>query len=74
MFCTWYKLWRNKRLANKYGWKPDWFGAWNFDEELIKRIKLFQRAQKLPATGICNKKTYRLILLKILKDISKRKY
>jgi len=74
MFYTWYKLWRNRRSANKYGWKVHWFGAWNFDKELIERVKSFQKMEGLLDTGICNKKTYQHALLKILKGISRRKH
>lgn len=74
MFFTWYKLWRNKRSAEKYGWKPHWFGAVRFDDELVKRIERFQTMKRLPSTGVCDKKTYRHMLLRVLKNISKRKY
>jgi murein L,D-transpeptidase YcbB/YkuD len=74
MFCAWYKIWRNKRSAKRYGWKPLWFGSWEYNRELVARIRLFQNMNGLAPTGICDKKTYKLILLKVLKGISKRKH
>jgi len=64
----------NKRLSKKYGWQPIWFLRKRFDKVLIKRIKAFQRKNKLFPSGICGKKTYRLVLLKVLLGIKQRKH
>ena len=59
----------NKRSAKKYGWELHWFGASAFDATLIKKIKAFQEENYLYGTGICDRITYRRLLLKILMDI-----
>jgi len=63
----------NKRLSKKYGWHPCWFTAFGFNKNLIKKIKLFQKKFGLLPSGLCGKKTYRLVLLKVLLDIKRRK-
>jgi|TARA_R110000824_G_scaffold383235_1_gene576735 murein L,D-transpeptidase YcbB/YkuD len=63
----------NKRYSEKYGWKPNWFYAYDFDEVLTKRIKKFQRKFGLFPSGVCGKKTHRLVLLVRLLDIKRRK-
>ena len=63
----------NKRYSKKYGWKPNWFYVYDFNEKLTKRIKKFQRKVGLFPSGICGKKTNRLVLLKRLLDIKRRK-
>jgi murein L,D-transpeptidase YcbB/YkuD len=70
---TWFKIFHNKRLAKKLGWRPQWFGASDFNSDLIKKIKEFQSSWGLSQTGICNKITHRLILLKVLEDIQAKK-
>jgi murein L,D-transpeptidase YcbB/YkuD len=64
----------NKKLSKKHGWNPRWFWACTFDKQLIKKIRQFQKKCGLFPSGLCGKKTYRLILLKILLDIKKRKH
>ena len=36
------KVFYNEGSAAKLGWEPDWFGAKEFDEELVKKITQFQ--------------------------------
>ena len=56
---NWFKIRYNKRSAKKYGWEPSWFGATEFDNELIKNIKEFQELHDLKADGLCGPATYR---------------
>ena len=63
----------NKKCSKRHGWKPYWFYVYGFNGKLIKRIKRFQKKADLLPSGICGKKTHRLILLKRLLDIKKRK-
>tara|TARA_B100000287_G_scaffold32704_1_gene30374 strand:- start:295 stop:540 length:246 start_codon:yes stop_codon:yes gene_type:complete len=70
---NWLKNLRNKKSAEKYNWSPWWFGAEDFDKDLIEKIKRFQRACNLWASGYCDKKTYKLALLYRLKKL-RRKY
>jgi len=61
-------------MSNKHGWRPAWFLRKGFDKVLIKKIRAFQRKNGLFPSGICGKKTYRLVLLKILLGIKKKKH
>ena len=63
----------NKKLSKKHGWEPSWFYVYSFNEKLIKRIKTFQKRFGLFPSGLCGKRTHRLLLLKILLDIKRRK-
>ena len=56
---NWFKIRYNKRSAKKYGWEPSWFGATEFNNELIKNIKEFQELHDLKADGLCGPTTYR---------------
>ena len=56
---NWFKIRYNKRSAKKYEWEPSWFGATEFDNELIKNIKEFQELHDLKADGLCGPATYR---------------
>ena len=42
----------NKRLAKKHGWSPQDFGADGYDEDLIAKIKRFQKDSSLEVDGI----------------------
>jgi len=64
MFRKWHIRWRNKKSAKILGWKPEWFGAINFDNHLTKRIKKFQKKYNLKDDGICDALTYRMLVLK----------
>ena len=37
------KVFYNEGSAAKLGWSPDWFGASEFDEDLIKKIRISPR-------------------------------
>ena len=35
------KIFYNQASAAKLGWTPEWFGAYDFDENLLKKIRNF---------------------------------
>ena len=47
------KVFYNEGSAAKLGWEPDWFGAKEFDEELVKKITQFQKSIGVKADGLC---------------------
>jgi len=49
----------NKTQAEKYGWTPEWFGCFDFDDDLTQAIMDFQRISGLGADGMCGPSTYR---------------
>ena len=51
----------NEASAVRLGWTPDWFGCSEFDEELTKAIKEYQKRAGVKADGLCGPGTYRLI-------------
>ena len=51
----------NEASAARLGWEPDWFGALEHDETLLKNIKEFQKQHGLSADGLCGPTTYRRI-------------
>ena len=55
------KIKYNINLSRRYGWKPNWFGADDFDENLIKKITEFQQSLGITADGLCGPSTYRRI-------------
>ena len=55
------KIFYNQASSAKLGWTPEWFGAYEFDEDLLKKIRTFQRLHRLTADGMCGPTTYRRI-------------
>lgn len=51
----------NKRMSDKYGWTPEWFGCDNFGEDLKKSIQVFQKEHHLDDDGYCGPATFRRI-------------
>ena len=51
----------NEASEARLGWTPDWFGCSDFDEELTKAIKAYQKRAGVKADGLCGPGTYRLI-------------
>jgi hypothetical protein len=51
----------NEASSQKLGWEPDWFGAENFQDDLVKKIRQFQREHGMTADGLCGPSTYRRI-------------
>jgi len=55
------KIRYNTLSYKRYGWKPSWFGANDFDNDLIEKIVQFQKSLGLEADGLCGPSTYRRI-------------
>jgi hypothetical protein len=55
------KIFYNEASAAKMGWEPDWFGADDFDDDLIEKIITFQKEHDLTADGLCGPSTHRRI-------------
>tara|TARA_R110002110_G_scaffold80703_2_gene210026 strand:- start:71 stop:952 length:882 start_codon:yes stop_codon:yes gene_type:complete len=55
------KIKYNLNSSRRYGWKPNWFGADDFDENLVKKIMEFQQSLGITADGLCGPSTYRRI-------------
>jgi len=53
----------NEASALKLGWSPEWLDHDDFDEELLKKIKLFQKNHGLTADGLLGPGTYRRLYL-----------
>ena len=56
-----YKIFYNQASAAKLGWDPTWFGADEFDEDLVDNIRKWQRRHRLTADGLCGPTTYRRV-------------
>ena len=55
------KIFYNQMSSKQLGWKPHWFGAEYFDEDLIKEIKKWQRNRKLKIDGLIGPMSFRRI-------------
>ena len=53
------KIFYNESSSQSLGWSPDWLGASDFDDDLIKRIVAFQKKHGLKADGLLGPGTYR---------------
>ena len=51
----------NKSSSDSLGWDPSWFGCKNFDEDLIKAVKKWQKANGLIGDGLVGPMTYRRV-------------
>ena len=51
----------NSCSSNKLGWNPTWFGVFEFDEDLTKAIKKWQKNHNLKADGLVGPMTFRRI-------------
>ena len=60
----------NIKSATNYGWTPEWFGATDFNRELLEKIKAFQSEHNLTADGLCGPSTYRRIFNTVEDNIS----
>lgn len=49
----------NEASAQKLGWLPQWFGAQEVGEELVKRVKHFQKEHNLVSDGLVGPVTFR---------------
>lgn len=55
------KQFYNQASSEKLGWEPDWFGADYIDDDLVKKVKKWQRDRGLTADGLVGPMTYRRI-------------
>ncbi len=55
------KIFYNEASSSKLGWKPDWFGVEEFDEQLVDEIRRWQRRKGLKSDGLCGPSTFRRI-------------
>ncbi len=55
------KYFYNEASAKKLGWEPSWFGAVDFEDDLIKKIRAFQKDHGLTPDGLCGPTTFRRI-------------
>ena len=53
------KIEYNIDSSRKYGWKPDWFGAKDFDADLVTKVMDFQSSFGLTPDGMVGPMTYR---------------
>ena len=53
------KIEYNRESAQEFGWGPEWFGAYDFDADLIHKINEFQYAMGLDPDGLVGPLTYR---------------
>ena len=63
----------NESSSLKLGWSPSWFGAEHFDEDLVNKVKKWQRAHKVTADGLVGPMTYRRIWTERQVEISNYK-
>ena len=61
----------NKWMSEKLGWKPEWFDCAEFNEELIEKIKEFQREAGIESDGYCGAGTFRRLLSWRAEEIEK---
>ena len=54
----------NSSSSSKLGWNPEDFGCNDFDDELVKAIKKFQKSVGIKADGLCGPGTYRRLVSK----------
>tara|TARA_B100000131_G_C18120639_1_gene612800 strand:- start:2478 stop:3425 length:948 start_codon:yes stop_codon:yes gene_type:complete len=60
----------NKSSSDSLGWKPSWFGCDEFDLDLVKAVKKWQKQNGLTADGLVGPMTYRRIWTEREADIS----
>ncbi len=64
------KIFYNEASAAKLGWKPEWFGKEEFDEELVDEIRRWQRRNGLKSDGLCGPSTFRRIFTEREQNLS----
>jgi hypothetical protein len=63
----------NKSSSDSLGWSPEWFGAEFFDEDLVLKVKKWQRERGLLADGLVGPTSYRRIWTEREASISEHK-
>ena len=53
------KIFYNEAASVKLGWEPEWFGATEIDEVLVRNVKKFQKEHGLTADGLVGPTTFR---------------
>jgi hypothetical protein len=56
------KIKYNKDSSIKLGWKPDWFGCPDFNQDLIQKVSEFQALYNLESDGLVGPSTYRRLV------------
>lgn len=56
------KIKYNKDSSSKLGWKPDWFGCSDFNQDLIQKISEFQVSYNLDSDGLVGPATHRRLV------------
>ena len=67
------KIFYNEASSSKLGWKPDWFGVEEFDEQLVDEIRRWQRRKGLKSDGLCGPSTFRRIFTEREEDLTEYK-
>ncbi len=65
------KVFYNQSSAANLGWKPDWFGENEFDDDLVLAIAAWQKKNGLKADGLCGPGTFRRIFTERQSEIDK---
>ena len=63
----------NSSSSSKLGWKPQDFGCDDFDDDLVKAIKKFQKSVGIKADGLCGPGTYRRLIAKKESEVETHK-
>ena len=63
----------NSSSSSKLGWTPKDFGCDDFDDDLVKAIKKFQKSVGIKADGLCGPGTYRRLIAKKESEAEKHK-
>ena len=64
------KIFYNEGSSAKLGWKPEWLGASDFDDDLIEKIMKFQKDHDLTPDGMLGPTSYRRLYLQRTANIT----
>lgn len=59
----------NVQSSQELGWDPSWFGATEFNQDLVDKIKQFQIERGLHADGMCGQGTFRVAYTERLEEM-----
>ncbi len=65
------KIFYNEAASVKLGWEPEWFGATEIDEVLVRNVKKFQKEHGLTADGLVGPTTFRRVWTQRESEIEK---